>query len=369
MSDEASAPGSEGAAAPVATPAVELPAELSVHDAARALSEARWKRSQPAAKPSQNQAPAPEQEAAVEQPELPEEGNADPEADPGEAPEAADPEATPPIEPPRSWTKDAKERWNALPPETQAYLAEREQQRDREVRRSQNEAAEATKRIAAQQQELEKARKDYEAKLPALMQALQDAQSGAFSDIKTVDDVTRLATEDPFRYLQWQAHQQKLQAVNYEMEQAKTRQTGEQRNAWATHVQAENAKVVELHPELADPKAVEKWQKAAVDLLEDKGFTKDELNRLASGNDKLSIFDHRIQSLLIDGVKYRQAQSAPAKVVPPTVPKVERPGTAKPQGSTAQERVQALQKQFDASPTVDNATALRLAQLQVRKRA
>ena len=257
MSDEASAPGSEGAVAPVATPAPELPAELSVHDAARALSEARWKRSQPATPAAQ----AKEPEAPVETPEeLPEEGNADPETDPGEAPEAAEPEATPPIEPPRSWTKDEKERFQSLPRETQEYIAQREQEREREIRRSQNEAADKLNGLSTREQELEKVRKDYEAKLPALMQALQDAQAGAFSDIRTVDDVTRLATEDPFRYLQWQAHQQKLQAVNYEMEQAKSRQTGEQRSAWANHVQSENAKVAEMYPELADPKAVEKWQ-------------------------------------------------------------------------------------------------------------
>jgi hypothetical protein len=45
-------------------------------------------------------------------------------------PEPAD--ELPPIEPPRSWTKDEKERFQSLPRETQAYLAEREQERDRE---------------------------------------------------------------------------------------------------------------------------------------------------------------------------------------------------------------------------------------------
>src|SRR5882672_4996536 len=44
------------------------------------------------------------------------------------------------IEPPRSWTKEEKERFFSLPRETQEYLANREQERDREIRRSQNEA-------------------------------------------------------------------------------------------------------------------------------------------------------------------------------------------------------------------------------------
>ena len=66
---------------------------------------------------------------------------------PGEQTESAEPEAAapPPIEPPRSWTKDEKERFQSLPRETQEYLATREQERDREFRRSQNEAAEKLK--------------------------------------------------------------------------------------------------------------------------------------------------------------------------------------------------------------------------------
>ena len=370
MSDEASTPaGGDSNAIAASAPVAELPAELSINEAARALADARWKRNNPeAAKAAE--APAPEQDAAVEpEQELPEEGNADPETDPGEDTTEAEPEEKlPPIERPRSWTKDEDAEWQSLPRAMQEKIVAREQERDKGLRRSQNEAAEKLKGLTAKEQEIERVRQEYEAKLPAMMQALQDVQAGQFSDIKTVDDVTRLANEDPFRYLQWQAHQQKVQTVAYEMEQAKTRQTSEQRTAWAKHVEAENAKVAELHPELADAKNAERLQKAAIDLLEDKGFTSDELTRLANGDDKLSIYDHRVQSLIIDGVKFRQAKAAPSKVVPATVPKVERPGVARAPGSSASDKIQALTKQFNANPSVENATALRLAQLRSGQR-
>jgi hypothetical protein len=51
----------------------------------------------------------------------------------------------PPIDPPRSWTKAEKERFQSLPRETQEYLHTREQEREREFRRGQNEAAEQRK--------------------------------------------------------------------------------------------------------------------------------------------------------------------------------------------------------------------------------
>src|SRR5215216_1268918 len=51
---------------------------------------------------------------------------------PGETHEA-DPATRPPIAPPRSWTKDARAHWQTLPRETQAYVASREQEREREL--------------------------------------------------------------------------------------------------------------------------------------------------------------------------------------------------------------------------------------------
>ena len=75
---------------------------------------------------------------------------APPQEAPGEQTEAAEPAPEePPIAPPRSWTKAEKERFATLPRETQEYLAERETERDREVRRSQNETAEKLKGLTA----------------------------------------------------------------------------------------------------------------------------------------------------------------------------------------------------------------------------
>jgi hypothetical protein len=49
--------------------------------------------------------------------------------------------------PPRSWSKDARKYWAALPHELQEYLVERERSRDREVRMSQDEAARARQEV------------------------------------------------------------------------------------------------------------------------------------------------------------------------------------------------------------------------------
>jgi hypothetical protein len=53
------------------------------------------------------------------------------------------------IEPPRSWTKDEKLTFAGLPPEVQRVVVRREHDRERALRRGQNEIAELKKRLMA----------------------------------------------------------------------------------------------------------------------------------------------------------------------------------------------------------------------------
>jgi hypothetical protein len=313
--------------------------------------------------------PAEGAEPATAEPELAQ-ANADPETAPSEEPEATEPEETlPPIDPPRSWTQAEKERFQSLPRETQEYLHTREQERDREFRRSQNEIADQRKAIQAERDAAEKVRQQYEAQLPALMQELQNAQQSAFADIRTVDDVTKLANEDPFRYLQWQAHQTKLQAVNAELERSKGEKSKAEQTEWTQHVQKENELAAEFIPELADKvKGPALTQRVATELLPDLGFKDSELADLASGKQKLSIYDHRVQRLLADAVKLRDIQSAPKAIADKPLPPVQRPGTSKPAGSVVSERIQALEAKFNKTGSLKDAQALYAAQIEAQSR-
>jgi hypothetical protein len=105
-----------------------------------------------------------------------------------------------PVEPPRSWPKAEKALFVKLSPAIKAIIAKRESDRERELRRAQNDAAEAKKAIEADRAKVEQA--------TALLQALTEAQQ--FSDIKTMADVSKLAAEDPIRYLQWDALQKRI---------------------------------------------------------------------------------------------------------------------------------------------------------------
>jgi len=360
MSDELDAP-TGGAETSMSYPTADN-SPMSVEDAARSLTDARAKAFAKLNQPAES---APE---ATADPELAVEANADSPPETTGEDEAVEP-AKPAIDPPKSWTKDLHEHWANLDPALQERIVNRDREDQAAIKRAFNEAADERKALAAQREAAEKARQQYEAQLPALMQELQNAQQNAFADIKTVDDVTRLANEDPFRYLQWQAHQTKLQAVNAENERARTAKEQAEQAKWAEHVQKENALAAELIPDLADKDKGPALTKRAADRLSELGFKQEELNALASGKEKLSLYDHRIQQLIFSDLKLSDIQKATKSVAAKPLPPVQKPGTAKPAGSGVTENIQALTRQLNETGDLKIAQQLRALQISSRRRA
>ena len=58
------------------------------------------------------------------------------------------------VAPPRSWPREFKQRFRALPYDIQVYLAAHETRRERALRRAQNEAASASRKLAALETQL-----------------------------------------------------------------------------------------------------------------------------------------------------------------------------------------------------------------------
>ena len=267
-------------------------------------------------------------QAQLDAQELPEGDDAAP-ADKQPSGETKEPEPAeePPIEAPKSWKKDEKERFQSLPRETQTYLAEREQERDREVRRSQNEAADKLKALAVREQAVEQARQQYEATLPQLAQLFQQQQAGEFSDIKTIQDVEKLAREDWPRYLQWDVSQKKIAAAAQEMQMVQQRQAQERMQQFSEFATKEDSLFAEKVPEMADKEKAVKLQQAAVKLLKDVGFDDTELAKTWGGESALSLRDHRVQLLIRDATLWREAQTRASTAVPKLVPKPQSSGS------------------------------------------
>lgn len=290
--------------------------------------------------------------------------DAAPETDPGDKTETTDPvvEELPPIEPPRSWTKEEKEEFKSYPREAQEKIARREQDRESTLRRGQNELAEQRKAVEAERLRIDQARQQYDQTLPQLLQAIRDAQSGEFADIKSQADIDKLASEDWPRFAKYQAHLMKVANLEHEVKQAQERQTNEFRNKWSEFASKEDALFIEKAPEMADKEKATKVADASVALLKDIGFSETDLAKLWNGEASLSLRDHRAQLLIRDAARYRAAQvEAPKKIAVKPVPPVQKPGTAPARGQEQEDRIRNLEKQLERSGSQKDATALLLA--------
>lgn len=333
---------------------------ISPSSAARALAQARHAKRPDADTGNSAAAPAapdpePEQNSAQADDAAPPDAEAT-----GQATEEANPEPAkePPLERPRSWSKEKAEIWSKLDRAAQEYLLEHDSNTSSAVRKAQNEAAEQRKAIEAEREAVAQARQQYESALPILLQSLTASYSQEFADIRTMDDVQRLATEDPLRYTKWDAQQKRLAGIQQEIIASQGRQSAEKQQRLSEFIRRETELFAEKVPEIADETQRGKLQSAAVSVLRDLGFKDDELGRYWRGESDLSIHDHRVQLLIRDAIQLREAREKAKQVVAAPKPPVQRPGVSKPKGADAEAQVQALTKQLEAASGVK---ALRIA--------
>jgi hypothetical protein len=336
----------------VAIPPTQDDGPLTLREAARSVTDWRHKQAAGEEQPAESAPEATAEESAVEADAAP------PEEAPGETQEVEPAEDLPPIDPPRSWTKDEKDRFKSLPRETQEYIASREQERERTVRQSQNEAAEQRKAIEAERSKVEQARQQYESALPILLQTLSANYNADFADIKTIQDVQRLSVEDPLRYTQWDAHQKQIAAVQQEIAAAQQRQAHERNQQLIDFRKREAELFIERAPEFADEAQRAKLQSSAVSVLKDLGFKDNELADYWNGERDISIHDHRFHLLVRDAIKLREMQEKAKQVKAVPKPPVQRPGVPQGKNAAREAEIQALNKQLE---TAKGVTALRIA--------
>jgi hypothetical protein len=182
--------------------------------------------------------------------------------------------------------------------------------------------------------------------------------TGDFADIKSVDDIVRLAAEDPLRYTQWDAHQKKVAMLHHEVEAAQQREAKDKAAQWEKFYQREDQLLAESLPEAKDPEKWSKLRHSAVQTLKGIGYSEQELAELW---ETPTFRDHRIQRLIVDATKLREARekqrSAPPKVVPPV-----QPGPARAPGAEKEAVIKALEQRLEKTGSLRDAAAMRAAQ-------
>ena len=102
-------------------------------------------------------------------------------------------------------------------------------------------------------------------------------------------------------------------------------------------------------------------QRQATELMEDVGYSKDEIQALWQYGQPMSARDSRFQSLIAELVdlrgKYRKAKTALDRGKKAKVPPVTRPGTASTKADSESADLEGLHKKMASSGKVEDAVA------------
>ncbi len=344
---------------------------------------------------------APVQPAEPPNTQTPEDEGAEPATGPEEIEitedDATQPGKPPLIEPPESWSPEAKALFAKLPPEFQPLASEwtkRESERDGHLRSKSAELAEARKKFEA---EMEPIKAQAQLERQQLQQAIQqyanpkvaqfradfaDLLSGKITETQLVQDQTiRFAADGTDRWDLYQAYQTEFnsiqRAMNYAQEKAEETRKGE----FQKFRDSETAKYRESH-KLTDEAAWETHSEELHKYGEKQGFKPNELayadarhmtilkSAMEATREKDSYlteakklgFKEADLNMAQDAIRYRKAvaarRTAEANPQQPVLPKVVKPGVATIQPSAESQKVQALKSQFKNKGSVDNLAKL-----------
>jgi hypothetical protein len=361
MSDEPIASGgavdSGASAIPSTAPQAPTPndAPLSIRDAMAELSASR--QAEAASEPK----PRDESGRFVSQKQdLPDGADAGSEANasPGEETDGnADPdgENLPSIEPPRSWTKEQKDEFSGLPRHVQEIVAQREQEREATLRRSQNEAAEQRKALEAKHAEAEQTRKDHEEKLFEYERRLNYETMKEFDDIRNWDDVRNLARTDPIRYGEWQAAQSQLQDIKAQADQARQRRQSEEQSTFQKFASEQDQIASDRIPDLKNPEKSKAAQELALNWLRKSGFSDEDLAGSWNGQKPLYLRDAKLQEMAFKAAKWDAAQEAAKVAKAKEVPTVQRAGVPASKAERVHADQKALLAQLDKTGSREDA--------------
>lgn len=341
-------------------PAADAP--LSVRDAGALIS------STPAPKEREDNSEA---AAPVTADTPPIESGLSPDAGPAQEPvpgetEDADPALKEPsIEPPRSWSKEHKEAFEALPRHIQQAVAENERAREADFSQKTRAAAEHQKAVEAREQAAERTRQQYEQALPVLLGRIEADMQGEFGN-PTPDEIQQWARTEPDKYIRWDAALKQRNIVASELQQRQVQQHQQNLKAWQDYAKAEWNTLVEKAPEFADEKSAPTRQAEYRSYMQGLGYSHEELMDFQNNLKPMTLHDHRLQLIIRDAVRYKAAEAALKKTQPKSnVPPVQRPGPAPAKGEARQAQLKDLDRKLDATGSLRDAAKL----LGARRRA
>ena len=151
-----------------------------------------------------------------------------------------------------------------------------------------------------------------------------------FGDIRTDADVARLAQTDPQKFVALQAHANRWNLLQGEIQKTQAAQQQLYQHQFKAYAKAQDEIADRLIPELTHEESKRPLQQAAAAELNDAGFTLDEVRAAYDGGAPFHLRDARVQRVLADAAKWRMSQQRGASINQNRnrIPPVQRPGIA-----------------------------------------
>jgi hypothetical protein len=196
--------------------------------------------------------------------------------------------------------------------------------------------------VAAEAQRYAQARDGHIQAIGMLVQHIENGLTNEFSDIRNMDDAAMLAQIDPARYQRWDAAQKQRQLAIGQNQQLQEQARVERQQAWDQWSAAQDRAFAQhAGAEIDDPVRGPKIRQAAFQTLHELGFSEQELSQSWNAG---QLRDARVQALVLDAARYRQAKASAAKAAAKPIPQVQRPGTGRPRGADVQDHGGELSK-------------------------
>lgn len=248
-----------------------------------------------------------------------------------------------PLEAPKFWDADQKQRFAELPRDIQEYILKKEDERNVFTSRQAQEAAEKRKAADAEAQKL--------ATLAAGLDQLLPRANKVFADRwSNVDWNAVLEQYGTEQYLKLQNQMKAEQAELTSLERAKG---ATEQAQYERFVQTESAKLNEMVPDFADPKQGKARKEATIKFLVDNHVPVERLKDLTALE----------AALAYDAMRWRNGQATAEKlkaqkkpVVPTQKTQAAKPGANARPTSPQQAKIKALQSK--RSLTIDEAVEL-----------
>lgn len=307
---------------------------------------------EPAAEPEAEPAPDPEPEAepTAEEP-------LDPEAVIEEEEPAAEPESdpeTPVIAAPQSWDAAERATFATLPPAAQEIILKRETERDRAVSKAQQEASQAKRTAEADLAGLAQYKETFD--------QIATRANEVFADKWSNIDWVAFAKADFQAYTiaraEYEADAGELQSVQTaQAEAAKVKQQAEQVE-FQNYVLAEAAKLPEVAPELADPKAGAARRGQVREFLLSRNIPGAALDRISAEELAIAYDAMQFRALKASGKLAAARPAVPAPRPAAVQARAAAPSAAPPTRPTQQRNVETAKNRFAQTGSTDDAVAL-----------